>query len=91
MIPGLGRSPGEGKGYPLQHSVLENSMDRGARWATVHGVSKSRTGLSDLTQPYSMRGNFGLMKKTRYIKTNARSVCVTGESHHLFEPQFSGL
>ena len=42
-IPGLGRSPGEGKGYPLQYSGLENSMDRGAWQATVHGVSKSQT------------------------------------------------
>ena len=40
LIPGLGRSPGEGKGYPLQYSGLENSMDRGAWWATVHGVAK---------------------------------------------------
>ena len=38
FIPGLGRSPGEGKGYPLQHSGLENSMDR-----IVHGVAKSQT------------------------------------------------
>ena len=40
-ISGLGRSPGEGNGYPLQYSCLENSMDRGAWWATVHGVAKS--------------------------------------------------
>ena len=40
--PGLGRSPGEGKGYPLQYSGLENSMD-----CIVHGVTKSRTRLSD--------------------------------------------
>ena len=38
-IPGLGRSPGKGNGYPLQYSWLENSMDRGAWWATVHGVT----------------------------------------------------
>ena len=38
-IPGLGRSPGEGNGNPLQYSCLENSMDRGAWWATVHWVS----------------------------------------------------
>ena len=45
LIPGSGRSPGEGNGYPLQHSCLENSMDRGAWWATVRGVVKSRTQL----------------------------------------------
>ena len=43
LIPGLGRSPGEGNGYPLQYSCLENSMDRRA---TVHGVSKNPTQLS---------------------------------------------
>ena len=48
-IPGLGRSPGEGNGNPLQYSWLENSMDRGAWWATIHGVAKSRTRLSDFT------------------------------------------
>ena len=42
-IPGLGRSPGEGKGYPLQHSGLENSMD-----CIVHEVAKTQTRLSDL-------------------------------------------
>ena len=42
LIPGLGRSPGEGNGYPLQYSGLENSMD-----CIVHGVAKSRTRLSD--------------------------------------------
>ena len=39
-ISGLGRCPGEGNGNPLQYSCLENSMDRGAWWATVHGVTK---------------------------------------------------
>ena len=42
-IPVLKRSPGEGNGYPLQYSCLENSMDRGAWQATVHGVAKSWT------------------------------------------------
>ena len=46
-IPGLGTSPGEENGYPLQCSCLENSMDRGALWATVHGVTKSQTRLSN--------------------------------------------
>ena len=47
LIPGSGRSLGEGNGYPFQYSCLENSMDRGAWWATVHGVTKSQTRLSD--------------------------------------------
>ena len=42
-IPGSGRSPGEGNGYQLQHSCLENSMDRGVWQATVHGIRKSQT------------------------------------------------
>ena len=46
-IPGLGRSPGEGNGIPLQNSCLENSVDRGAWWTTVHGIAKSWTRLSD--------------------------------------------
>ena len=46
-IPGLGRSCGEGNGNPLQYSCLGNLMDRGAWQATVHGVTKSRTGLND--------------------------------------------
>ena len=45
-IPRLGRSPGEGNSNPLQYSCLENSMDRGARWATVHGVTRSQAQLS---------------------------------------------
>ena len=39
----LGRSPGEGNGYPLHYSCLEKSMDRGAWWATVHGMAESGT------------------------------------------------
>ena len=46
-IPGLGRSPGEGNGNPLQYSFLENSMDRGTWWATINGVAESHTRLSD--------------------------------------------
>ena len=41
LIPGLGRSPGGGHGNPDQYSCLENPMDRGAWWATLHGVSES--------------------------------------------------
>ena len=48
-IPASGRSPGEGNGNPLQYSYLENPMDGGAWYATIHGVAKSRTRLSDFT------------------------------------------
>ena len=48
-IPGLGRYPREGNNYPLQYSGLENSMDRGVWQATVHGVAKSQTWLSDFS------------------------------------------
>ena len=47
LIPELGRSPGEGNGNPLQYSCLENPIDKGAWWATVHGASKSQAQLSD--------------------------------------------
>ena len=49
LVPSLGweEPPGEGNGNPLQYSCLENSMDRGTWWATVHGVTKSQTQLSD--------------------------------------------
>ena len=47
LIAGLGRSPGERSGNPLQYSCLENSMDRGAWQATVHGIAESQTRLSN--------------------------------------------
>ena len=58
-IPGSGKSPREGNGNPLQSSCLESSMDRGAWWATVHGVTRSRTRLSNeytLTLPWWFSG-----------------------------------
>ena len=48
-IPESGRSPGEGHGNPLQYFCLENLMDRGAWWVTVHGVTQSRTQLKRLS------------------------------------------
>ena len=59
-IPGLGRSPGEGKGYPLRYSGLENSMD-----SIVHGVAKSWTRLSDFDsfiQFIKAEGNWGTQR-----------------------------
>ena len=67
LIPGSGRSPGEGNGNPLQYSCLENPMDRGAWWATVHRVAKSRTRLSDFT---SFHGKINEIKHDLYIHKN---------------------
>ena len=53
-IPGSGRSPGAGNGNPLQHSCLENSTDRGAWQATIHGVTKSWTRLSTHTHTHTL-------------------------------------
>ena len=57
LIPGSGRSPGKENGNPLQYSCLENSIDIGAWWATVHEVTKSRTGLSTYTIIYKLNLN----------------------------------
>ena len=58
-IPGSGRCPGEGNGNPLQYSCLENSMDGGAWWATVCGVTKSQTGLMDFTYRFTAKRKYG--------------------------------
>ena len=57
-IPGLGRSPGEGNGNPLQNFCLENPTDRGAWWAAVHGVTKSRTQLKRLSSSIHIQRSF---------------------------------
>ena len=51
LIPGSGRSPGEGNGSPLQYSCLENPIDRGAWWAIVHSVGKNKTKLDVCNKP----------------------------------------
>ena len=56
QLLGSGRSPGEGNGKPLQYSCLEYPMDGGAWWATVHGVPKSQTRLSDFTFTKIIKG-----------------------------------
>ena len=58
-VPGLGRSAGEGNGYPLHYSFLENPMDRGAWWATIHGVTKSQTRLKQLNVHTSWKQHEG--------------------------------
>ena len=55
LIPGSGRSSGKGNGNPLQYSCLENPMDGGAWWATVHGVAKSGTRLSKFTFTFTWK------------------------------------
>ena len=66
-IPGLGRSPGGGKGNPLQYSSLENPMDRGAWRATVHGVPQSQTWLSTPSEPWSSLPGHAFWKLPGYI------------------------
>ena len=66
-IPGLGRSPGEGNGNPLQYPCLENSMNRGAGWATVHGVAKSQTRLSNFTFTFSIQSLKMVFKKAKHV------------------------
>ena len=58
-IPGSGRSPGEGNGYPLQYSCLKNSMNRGARQATVHGVTMGFPGGLDSIESICNAGDSG--------------------------------
>ena len=68
-IPGLGRSPGGGHDNPLQHSCLENPMDRRVWWATVHGVIKSQTRLTYIGCIYKTDNNQDLLySRGNYIQ-----------------------
>ena len=67
-IPGSVRSPGEGNTNPLQYFCLENSTDRGAWWATVHGVAKSGTQLSNWAPALSRQPGF--ISPHRYLRMN---------------------
>ena len=68
LNPGSGRSPGERNGTPLQYSCLENSMDGGALWATVHGVTKSWTGLSDFIFTFTFNESIQHIKVFKVAK-----------------------
>ena len=72
-IPGLGRSPGEGNGTPLQYSCLENPMDRGAWWVTIHGVSKSWTRLSNFIYHLLSRDALEKSSESRMCETYERA------------------
>ena len=66
LISGLGRFPGERNGNPLQYSCLENLMDGGAWWATVHWVAKSWTQLSDFTSLHFFMENLPVFLRCKY-------------------------
>ena len=67
-IPGLGRSPGEGNGNPLQYSCLENSIDRGVWKATVHGLAES-----DTTEPLTLSNFHSQASQTSFVKEKQNS------------------
>ena len=75
LIPGSGRSPGEGNGNPLQYSCLENPMDTGAWQATVHGVEESRTRLSDFTRLHYARKQVIYVKEYQF--SSVAQLCLT--------------
>ena len=75
LIPGSRRSPGEGNGNPFQYSCLENSMDRGAGWATVHGVTEL-----DMTEQSNMY--WGLLGGAMLKNPPANA----GDTRHRFDP-----
>ena len=74
LIPGSGRSPGEGNGSPLKYSCLGNPTDRGAWWATVHGVTESQAQLSDWahTQSHTYRINLRMRVWSYSVRNSHR-------------------
>ena len=86
LIPGLGRSPGGGHGSPLQYSCLENPMDRGAWWATGHGVAKSQTQLKPLsTAQQPCRG-----RRVLFLQPSNVTQLLGALFHSSWEPSFPG-
>ena len=85
-IRGSGRSPGRGIDDPLQYSCLKNSMDRGVWWATVHGIAKNQTQLSDLTLHFhSFRGS-GVQAQVRLdplLRISFSSLMAVGQHSQL--------
>ena len=72
--PDIELTPGEGSGTPLQYSCLENPVDRGAWWAAVHGVAKSRTRLSDFTFTF----HFHTLEKEMATRSNVLAWRIPG-------------
>ena len=88
-IPGLGRSPGERNGNPLQYSCLGNPMDRGAWWSTVHGVTKSWTQLSGSRTTTTTTNVYICKGKSSFCK--GVSPCYRGEEDdHISATSYQG-
>ena len=83
-VPALGRSPGEGHGNPLQYSCLENPMDRGAWWVTIHGVEKSRAQMKQ----FSIVACVSSAKK---MPTDSSRTLVEKKKLNLLSVQFSSV
>ena len=90
-IPGLGRSPGEGNGNPFQHSCLENPMDGGTWQATVRGVAKCLTRLSDFTFTFRKRSKFELQFLLNEYHFHATIKSKNCNSNHLKSVTFIHL
>ena len=90
-IPGSGRSPGGGLGSPLQYSCLENSMDRGAWWATVHGIAKSWTRLKRRSTLMHSVSLVLRMQVYPWLNTVLSSECHLPAVHGLGTSPFVGL
>ena len=73
-IPGSGRPPGVGNGNPLQYSCLENSMDRGAWWAPVHGATKGPTRLSNYAHSHYVL-IFSILEIEKHLKHKNTQIC----------------
>ena len=92
LIPGLGRFPAVRHGNPLQNSCLENSMDRRAWWATVHGVTQCRTWLDTHARTGRSRNSSGLGTRSPGIKALRPSPCVPSDKPYacLFKKRDTG-
>ena len=87
LIPGSGRSPGGGNGNPLQHSCLENSTDRGAWWATTHGITESQTQLQGLGTPTFPELSRRCKKPPRHQMEDGNCLTPEPKASGLLEPK----
>ena len=86
-VSGWGRSPGGGNGNPLQHSCLENSTDRGAWWATTHGITESQTQLQGLGTPTFPELSRRCKKPPRHQMEDGNCLTPEPKASGLLEPK----